>query len=76
MSQNSQLGKFPTLSTWEIPKTFDSENSKNFPNFAISQIIKFLKLHHFEECKIYKILQFEKLLKFHKFPIQWIIIYF
>ena len=47
------------------------ENSKNcqFGKLTIPKIMKFLNLYYFEKQAIFKILQFGKLLKFHKFQI-------
>ena len=60
--KNFHLEKFQKFPFWKIPIIF---NSENFQNFTISK-----------KKQIFKILQFLKLSKLHKYPILWAVIYF
>ena len=64
-----EIWKYPKIVNLESYKNVQFENSKKFLNFTISKIFKFLKLYYLEKQKIFKILQFGKLLKFHEFLI-------
>ena len=44
-----QFEKFQKIFNLIISKTFNMKNSKNFANFTVSKIIKFLKLFNFEK---------------------------
>ena len=76
-SKNLQLWKFANMSNLESCKNFQFEKFReflkfhNFENHRISEIVVL-----FRKLKIRKILQLGKWLKFHKFPLLWIIKYF